>query len=200
MSSKKTDTRTQILEATWQLMEQRRGQGVRMSDIAKTVGISRQAVYLHFSSRTDLMIATVQYVDEVKGLNQRLKRLQKTTTGTELMEACVEVWGNYIPEIYGLAKGLLSIRETDEAAATAWAGCMDCLANVCREIIEALHREGALAAEWSHNKAIEMLLTILSIENWEKLTMECGWSMPQYIDGMKLLIKRTFIELPPVGK
>ncbi len=80
MSSKNTDTRTRILEVTWRLMEQHRGQGVRMSDIAKAAGISRQAVYLHFGSRTELMIATSNYVDEVKGLNERLKRLQTAST------------------------------------------------------------------------------------------------------------------------
>jgi len=77
MSSKKTDTRTRILTATWHLMEQRRGQGVSMSDIAKAAGISRQALYLHFDSRTELMIATVHYVDEVKGLNERLEKFQE---------------------------------------------------------------------------------------------------------------------------
>lgn len=36
-------------------MEDRRGQGVRMGDIAKAAGISRQAIYLHFDTRTALM-------------------------------------------------------------------------------------------------------------------------------------------------
>ena len=63
-------------------MEQRHGLGVSMGDIAKAAGISRQAVYLHFASRTELMIATTNYVDEVKGLNERLNRFKAATTGT----------------------------------------------------------------------------------------------------------------------
>jgi len=55
MSSNEKNTRTKILEATWKLMEDRRGQGVRMGDIAKAAGISRQAIYLHFDTRTALM-------------------------------------------------------------------------------------------------------------------------------------------------
>lgn len=119
MSSDELDTRTKILDATWHLMEQRRGQGVRMSDIAKAAGISRQAVYLHFESRTDLMIATTRYVDEVKGLNERLKAFHEAATGLELLDAIVDVWGNYIPEIYGIAKALISTQDTDEATAAA---------------------------------------------------------------------------------
>jgi AcrR family transcriptional regulator len=196
MSSKKNDTKTRILTATWQLMEQRRGQGVHMSDIAKAAGISRQSLYLHFGSRTELMIATSNYVDEVKGLNERLKQLKAATTGIELLEACIEVWGNYIPEIYGLAKAMLMTRDTDEAIATAWNGNMNCLRDVCRETIEALDDEGILASQWSQKEAIEMFWTMLSINNWEQLTIECGWSTIQYISWMKTLLKRSFVAQP----
>ncbi len=171
-----------------------------MRDIAEAAGISRQALYLHFGSRTELMIATVHYVDEVKGLNERLKQFQAAITGIELLEICVEFWGNYIPEIYGLAKALLSARETDEATAAAWNASISCLRDVCREIIEALDREGILAPEWSCNEAIEMLWTLISIHNWEQLTIEYGWSTTQYIDRMKTLLKRTFVDKTEVEK
>lgn len=194
MSSNELDTRVKILEATWRLLERNRGQGVRMVDIAKAAGISRQAVYLHFSSRTKLMIATSRYVDEVKGLNERLKQLQRATTGIELLEACVEVWGNYLPEISGLAKALQNTRETDEATAEAWNVNMSCLRDVCREIIEALHRDRSLSSEWTCDEAVEMFWTLISFNNWEHLTAECGWSTPRYIDRMKILLKRTFVE------
>lgn len=195
MSSEKPDTRTRILETTWHLMELRRGQGVTMSNIAKEAGISRQALYLHFGSRIELMISTVNYVDEVKGLNDRLTRFEEAATGIELLEACIEIWGNYIPEIYGLAKALLTTRDTDEATATAWNGCMSSLLDVCRKTIESLDKEGILASRWKPKEATEMFWTIISINNWEQLTIECGWSTEQYIDGMKELLKHTFIEL-----
>jgi len=193
MSSEDLDTKTRILEATWRLLEERHGQGVSMSDVARAAGISRQAVYLHFNSRTELMVATTQYVDEIKGLNERLSQLDAATSGIELLDACVEVWGNYIPEIYGIAKALLNIRESDEAAAAAWDGSMGCLRDVCREIIEALDREGVLAPAWSRDEATEMLYTLLSIYNWEQLTIESSWSTAQYVDWMKTLLKRSFV-------
>ena len=200
MSSEAADTKTRILEATWQLMEQHRGQGVSMGDIAQVAGISRQALYLHFASRTELMIATVNYVDERKGLAERLSQFHTATSGIELLEACVDVWGNYIPEIYGLAKALMTMRETDEAMAAAWNNSMNCLRDVCREIIEALEREGMLASDWSRKEAIEMFWTMISINNWEQLTIECGWSTDQYVSGMKTLLKLTFVDKTKPGK
>ncbi len=164
-----------------------------MKDIAEAAGVSRQALYLHFGSRTELMIATAHYVDEATGLEGRLKDLQAAKTGIELLETCVEIWGSYIPDIYGLAKALLMTRETDEATAAAWNDRMSCLHNVCRIVIETLHNERLLASEWTNGAAIEMMYTLLSIQTWEQLTIDCGWSTHQYIDRMKALLKRTFV-------
>ena len=199
-SQNKTDTRTRILTATWQLMEQRGGLDVHMRDIAKAAGISRQAVYLHFASRTELMVATMNYVDEVKGLNERLDQLKAATSGVELLEKSVDVWGNYIPEIYGLAKALLSTRDTDEATAAAWNNSMSCLHDACQVSIEMLDREGSLAPEWSQEEAIEMFYTMLSIHNWEQLTIECGWTTAEYVDWMKTVSKRTFVDVATLEK
>jgi AcrR family transcriptional regulator len=194
MAKKRIDTRARILEATWRLLEQHRGQGVQMRDIAEAVGISRQALYLHFPSRAELMIATIHYVDEVKGLYERLNQLNVATTGIALLEASIDVWGNYIPEIYGLAKVFLSTRDMDEAMAAAWNDSMSCLRDVCREIVEMLERERLLTPGWSRDDAIDMLWTMLSIHNWEHLTIDCGWSTPQYITWMKTLLTRSFVE------
>ncbi|MCA9735919.1 TetR/AcrR family transcriptional regulator, partial [candidate division KSB1 bacterium] len=113
----------------------------------------------------------------------------------ELLEKSITIWGNYIPEIYGLAKAMLSTRETDEAIAAAWDKQMDCLRNACQDIIDAFIREEILTPEWTRSKAIEMLWTALSIQNWEQLTIECGWSTSQYIEWMKTFLKHAFTKL-----
>lgn len=199
-SPSKINTRTRILTATWHLLEENPGQDVHMRDIAKKVGISRQAVYLHFASRTELMIATMDYVDEVKGLNERLDRLNTISSAMELLDACVDVWGNYIPEIYGLAKAMLRTRDTDEATAAAWNNSMGCLLDVCQDVIRALEQEGILAPEWSRKEAAEMFYTMLSISNWEQLTVECGWPSAEFITRMQTVSRRTFVDVTKVAE
>src|SRR5918995_1841125 len=194
--SKESDTRTRILAAAWRLMVERRGQGVRISDVAAAAGISRQAVYDHFGSRAELMVETARYGDEVRGLDERLRRYRAATTGVERLEAYVEFWGNYIPEIYGIARALLAARETDQAVAAAWDDRMGAVRASCRNIIEALHRDGMLAPEWSRDEAIDLMWTMLSIRNWEQLTIECGWSTNQYVGWIQELTKRAFVRGP----
>lgn len=174
-------------------MEERRGKDVRMSDVAEAVGVSRQAVYDHFGSRAALMVATARYGDEVLGLEERRRAFEAASGGEERLETYVEFWGNYIPEIYGMAKGLLAARETDKAAAAAWDDRMDAVRASCRRTVEALHSDGMLAPEWSVDEAVDLLWTMLSIRNWESLTIECSWSTSQYVDRLQELTKHTFV-------
>ncbi len=193
MSSSDNDTRTKILRAAWELMEQDPGKSVSMSQIAKATGISRQAVYLHFASRTELLIATIHYVDEVKGLDQRLEALQTATSGTDMLEKYVEVWGNYIPEIYGVSKALMLTKANDEAAAAAWNEVTNCLRDLCVQVMDKLQQEKKLNAHWNTENAADLFWVMISIDTWEQLTQDCGWTTDQYVENITKTMKSTFI-------
>jgi AcrR family transcriptional regulator len=174
-------------------MEERSGQGVRMSDVAGAAGVSRQAVYDHFGSRADLMVATVRHGDEVLGLDERLRRYRAVTGGAERLGAFVDFWGNYVPEIHGIATALLAARETDEAVAAAWDDRMGVVYEACHDIVGRLHRDGALASGWSLDEATDVLWTMLSIRSWESLVLERGWSVSRYVVRMQELTRRAFV-------
>ena len=53
----------------------------------------------------------------------------------ERLEAFIEFWGNYIPEIYGIARALFAARESDAAVAAAWDDRMRVGAEACRDIV-----------------------------------------------------------------
>ena len=193
MSSDKPDTRTRILEATVHMLEEQRGRGVRMGDIAKESGVSRQAVYLHFASRTELLNAATKFLDERLEVDRRLAPSRAAKTGVERLALYIEAWGNYIPELYGVAKALMLAQDTDEAAAAAWQDRMAAMRDGCRAAIDALHADGTLAPEWTREKATDVLWTMLSVPNWENLTAECGWSNSEYVERMTTIAERIFL-------
>jgi AcrR family transcriptional regulator len=175
------------------MLEQHGGRGVRMGDIAKESGISRQAVYLHFTSRTDLLVAATRYLDEKLDVDKRLAPSRAAANGIERLSLYIECWGNYIPDIYGVAKALLLAQDTDEAAAVAWKDRMAAMRDGCRAAIDALHADKKLAPGWTPAQATDALWTLLLVPNWEALTIECGWSTTQYVHWMKTLARRTFV-------
>lgn len=194
MSSGDPETRKKIMETTRQLIEQNQGQAVRLQDIAEAAGVSRQAIYLHFGSRVGLMVATVQYVDETAGLMERTQYIRDEKDSVRALYMFVEFWADYIPTVYALAKRLLVLRETDEGAAAAWKDRMDSLRNgACRFLIEQLEKDGRLAPEWQTEAAIDFFWMIISIQTWESLVVDRGWSSEQYTAKLNQMIQRTLI-------
>ncbi len=180
MSSRNTDTRQKILNAALALLEAGDLSKVRMSDIAKRTGISRQAVYLHYSSRADLLIAATKYLDQLKEMDERLAPSRAATTGKARLDAWIEAWADYIPEIYGISKAFFAIMDKDTEAAAAWAQRMQDMREGCDAAIQALDRDGELADGLTSKEATDMLWTMLSVRSWELLTQDCGWPHSEY--------------------
>jgi AcrR family transcriptional regulator len=184
-------TRERILRETWQL-EERRGQSVRLEDIAKSAGVSRQALYLHFGSRSELFIATARYVDDQLHLMARIQEACEAEANRAI-EALITWWANYVPDIYGLARALLILRETDEAASAAWADRMQAMYSGFLSAMQSIADCGLLSADWDAEQAADFLWALLSIETWERLTIDRGWSKERYIERMQLAASRALM-------
>ncbi len=192
MSSDKSDTRTRILEAAWKLLEANTG-GERMADIAKAAGISRQALYLHFPNRADLLIATTRYIDVVKDVDARLAPSRAAATGAARLDAYIAAWGNYIPEIFGVARALMAMQDTDEEARRAWADRMQAMRQGCAAAVAAIARDGRLTPGLAEDRATDLLWTLLSVTNWAQLTRDCGWPQEDYIAEMTSLARSALL-------
>ncbi len=196
MSSENPDTRTRILKATGALLEGQKASAVRMSDIAREARLSRQAVYLHFPNRAELLIAAVRYLDDVKCAEDRFEACWAETDSVRRLDAFVEAWGNYMPEIWGVASALLAMRETDEAAAAAWDDRMAAVHRMCAGMVEGLHADGRLTPELSPDRAADVLWGMLSIRSWELARFDCGWDQGAYIETAKLMARRVLLADP----
>lgn len=196
MSSEKNPTRDRILKAAWSLLEQGGGGAVRMSDIARAAGISRQALYLHFPSRAELLVATTRYLDEVHDVDARLVESRTAQTGEARLAAWVRAWGGYIPLIYGVAKALMALQDSDAEAAKAWADRVQAVRHGCAAAVAALEADGRLTPALDAQAATDVLATLMSVRTWEQLRHDCGWSQEQYIDRMQQIAGRTLVAPP----
>jgi hypothetical protein len=142
-------------------------------------------------------MATVRHVDAVLGAYGRVERLcqQAGEPGQAVrgVEEMVAFWGTYLPEIYGLVKALLALRETDEAAAAAWADRMEAFYQGCHFVIVQLAGDAVLAPIWTVESATDFFWALLSTEMWERLTIERGWSQAEYIERTQLAAKRVLL-------
>ncbi len=184
MSSDPINTKTRILDMTWNLLENG-DKTVRMSDIAKAAGISRQALYLHFPNRAELLVATTRHIDVVKNVDARLERSRSAKSGVERLHAFIEGWGGYIHQIHGMSVALRAMRSTDKEAAVAWNDRMKAVRHGCEAAVQAISQDGSLTRDLTEEAATDLLWTLLSVENWERLVKDCGWTQSAYEKTIK---------------
>lgn len=179
-------TRTKILNACRALLEGDAGAATRMSDVAKAAGVSRQAVYLHFKTRAELLIALTRHIDTVENVDDRLAA-SRAATGLDRLDAFIDAWGGYIPVIYPVGRALMAMAPSDEAARLAWEDRMTAMRAGCEAAVKALETANLLREGLGRTSATDMLWTLLSVRNWENLVQACDWDQAQYIEGMKAL-------------
>lgn len=189
MSSDAPETRKRILRSALDLLVEMPEKPVRMSDIAKRAGITRQAVYLHFATRTELLIAATRYLDEMNDSDALLAESRQAPTGIARLDAFIDAWGSYIPKIHGIAAALMAAADRDPDAAKAWDDRLAAIRHGCQAAVDALHRDGMLADKFTTDDATDLLWTILSVRNWEHLVLDCGWPQKKYIQHIKALAR-----------
>lgn len=187
------DTRTKILDAAWKLLEEGKGGGVRMSDIAKAVGVSRQAVYLHFPSRAELLTATTRHLDEVVDVDKLLEKSRAAKTGRERLPAYIEAWTSHMLTIDGVARALIALKDTDEEAAAAWADRMSAVRHGFAAAVDAIVKDGELKPDLDRDEAIDLLCALISFESHRILTEDRGWSHEDYVSRMKKSAERLVL-------
>jgi AcrR family transcriptional regulator len=178
MSSANSNVR--ILDAALVLITRRKGADVSMAEIAKAARLSRQAVYLHFADRADLMLALVRYAHEKLGAAEQLLKLEQAANGVAAMKLWVSLQAHTNPRIWSVARSLEVVRRTDEAAEQGWQDRLKHRLELCRRIVTRMYNDGALKRRVTPQVATELLWSITSLRAWEDLVLERGWTASQY--------------------
>jgi AcrR family transcriptional regulator len=173
-------SRARVLDAALRLIRKRGDARVTMAQIAKAARLSRQALYLHFADRADLMVALARHVNESLGLPAEIQRIMNTHTGMGMIEAFVSMQARGNPAVWAVARAIDAVRRTDAAAARAWQSRLKSRLEGCRAIVSRLKTEGSLRPELDPSIAADLLWTMTSLRMWEDLVLEREWSPEQY--------------------
>lgn len=158
------------------------GLGVRMSDIAKQAGVSRQALYLHFKTRAELYIATTQFIDEELNSAIQLANDLSSKDPVERIGLFVAAWAGHMENIQHVARALIAAGVTDEQAIEAWNQRMGLLHGRCVDIAKALKKSELLRDGLSVKRAAELFVVTISFQNWDRMRHHFGWSKQTYIE------------------
>jgi AcrR family transcriptional regulator len=180
VSSKGQRTRHAILQATWKLLKSHGAARIRMADVASEAGVSRQALYLHFPSRTSLMLALVEHISKELGADELFEPAKKAPTGREALEASLRASARFHVRLHEVATALDLARHTDEAAAAAWQERMAARRQAIRRLVSRVNREGGLLDGWKVGSVVDALWALSAPRMYADLVVERGWSVAEY--------------------
>ena len=119
MSSRRSQTRTQILDAARVLFEEHGYHGAGLEAVAKKAGVSRQAIYLHFPSKSELLTALHLHIFDTDVLPAIGRHpVTDAMTALEALDATIAVDVEVVSTVWRIHEALTTARrqhpEVDE--------------------------------------------------------------------------------------
>jgi AcrR family transcriptional regulator len=187
------DTRSRILAATRSLLAEH-GSALRLADVARSAGVSRQALYLHFGDRTGLLLALVEHMDQELALGASLAHVHEAASGAELLERAMRLNTEFWRAVQPIASVLAAAQDLDEALGAAWRDRMALRRSSFEAMIEDLAERGELASGWEVADAAALLYGVTHFDTWRELTRRIGWSDDAYVGHMSKMLRLTLLE------
>jgi AcrR family transcriptional regulator len=185
-------TRDALLNATRQIIEEDGYDKLTMASVAARAGVTRRAIYLHFTSRAELVSALYEYLGEAEGLRVSLGRVWRSADALTALDE----WAHHIarthPRILAVARAHDRFRRSDPDAGRYWQQVMDGWLKGCRRLMSRLDGEGHLAPPWTVNTAADLMYGLMSFDLLERMCEDRRWSPQRYGDSLALLFRATF--------
>jgi AcrR family transcriptional regulator len=186
-------TLTTVLDAAWALVEERGGEGFSMAEIAERAGVSRRALYLHFASRVQLMLALMEHIErtlDVEGSTQPIRDADDP-------KSTLRAWAHHVAEYHGKIRAVVQaadrMRRSDPDAEEFWQHAMAVWQRGCRRIARRLAESGSLASPWTSRTAADLLWALMSVDLLEDLVVDRGWSRRQYAERLFIVAYRSLL-------
>jgi len=198
MSTRKDDTRYRLFEAARKLLLKRGFHGVGLEDIAEAAGVSRQAVYKsHFASKADLLLELVRHVHVAEKLDELTRPVFEAKSALEMLEATIRASVKIEARVHELSLVLASAAVSDDGAAAAWRDRMELKRGALRGAVTRLEAESRLRRGWKVEQAVDVLDSLLSVDTYQRLVTERGWTQEELIKKIQELCAGAFLVEPP---
>ena len=180
-SGGRPQTRTQILEAARAVFEELGYHDASLAAVAKNAGVSRQAIYLHFPSKAELLTALHLHIFETD-VAPAIERHPSADAASALdaLDAMIAVDAEVVAKVWRVHEALQIARrqhpEVEETLRPREADRYGDLLDMGRR----LKREGSLPPNIRAGSFADMLWGLMSVGTYRALVIERGWSLDRY--------------------
>lgn len=188
-------TRDRVLQVARAMIATRGNAAISLVDVAAEAGLSRQALYLLFGSRSGLLLAVVDQLDDSSAVPSRLAALRQGLPAAESFEPYLRTWFEYIPVVLPVARALLAAAATGDADAhRAWDSRMQKLRGGFLQLAKGLKAAGALRSGWTPEAAADWIFVHTHVDVWQHLVVESGWKPQTAVARILGSLRDTLLE------
>jgi AcrR family transcriptional regulator len=198
-SAGRPETRTAILEAARVLFEEQGYLGAALEAVAKKAGVSRQAIYLHFASKADLLTALHLHIFETD-VSPALERhpIWTASTALEALDAAIAVDTEVASKVWRVHEALVVARrhhpEVDETLCAREEERYQEMLRLARW----LKREGALPPKMRARTFADVWWGLGSLGTFRNLVIERGWSTDRWARWVRETIRIQLVGAGPI--
>ena len=173
-------TRDRILRIAWDLAAERPVRELTLAQIAQAAGVSRQALYLHFSNRAGLLAAMIRHHDETTGLQAEIDDALRDEDPARGLERLVRLWAGYLPEIRPVTGDLEAAILLGDEGGDALGVRLAELRVAFRIAVGRAGNRGLLRADVDRDEAADLIWAAVHPSAWRHLVEERGWSAERF--------------------
>ena len=180
-STGRPETRTQILEAARGMFEELGYHGAGLGAVAQQAGVSRQAIYLHFTSKADLLTALHLHIfatDVVPVLERH--PITDELTALDALDATIAVDVEVASKVWRIHEALTTARRQHPEVEDTLRPREKERYRELLELGRRLKVEGALPPEIRVGMLADMLWGLINVGTYKNLVIERSWSLEQY--------------------
>lgn len=184
-------TRAAILDAAKGLFEVEGYHDVGLEAVAKKASVSRQAIYLHFSSKAELLSALHVRINE-QHVAPAMAKVWASPDAVAAVDAFVAATATAVPNFLGIFNVLESAIQEPVVEAT-WRRPLEGRRADCMRLAKWLADEGCLARGIDSRRAADVLFAVASVRMYEALVVTCGWSVRQWKDWTRQALRDALL-------
>jgi AcrR family transcriptional regulator len=180
-SGGRPQTRTQILEAARSIFEEHGYYDAGLGAVAKKAGVSRQAIYLHFPSKAELLTALHLHIfatDVAPAIEQHA--LKEAVSALDALDAMIAVDVDVVAKVWRIHEALQTARRQHPEVEETLRPREEARYRELLTLGRRLKREGALPPKLGVGRFADMLWGLVNVGTYRGLVIERGWSLDHY--------------------
>jgi AcrR family transcriptional regulator len=180
-SGGRPQTRAQILEAARAMFEEHGYHGAGLEAVARKAGVSRQAIYLHFPSKAELLAALHMQIfgtDVVPAIERH--PITDSTSALDALDATIAVDTEVVSTVWRISEVLAVARRQHPEVEQTLNPRDDERYGELLNLGHRLEKEGELPPAIGVALFADMLWGLMNTGTYRNLVIERGWSLDEY--------------------